>query len=163
MRIKAKGVLPILSVLLAFTAAGCGAKNIPDQSKVIAKINNYELTVEDFNSEIDPLFANKYLSKDPIKAKEALLDELITKKVLIQQAQKEGLDKEKQFMKEIERYWEQALLKSLIRNKTKSMPDNMTKSQKEEAVDSWIENLKKEASIQVNKDVLKSVDLPNKK
>jgi peptidyl-prolyl cis-trans isomerase C len=47
-----------------------------------------------------------------------MLDELITKKILIQEAQKQNFDKDRAFMKEIERYWEQALLKLLLKKRS---------------------------------------------
>jgi len=43
---------------------------------------------------------------------------LINKKILIQEALKLNFDKDKTFMKEIERYWEQALLKLLFKIKS---------------------------------------------
>jgi len=103
--------------VLILSIAGCG-RDTGANGKVIARINDYSLTIEDFMSEADAAFTSRYLPKDHDQAKERLLDELITKKILILEAQDKGLDKKKQFMKEIERYWEQSLLKSLVREKS---------------------------------------------
>jgi len=43
---------------------------------------------------------------------------MITRNVLLQEAQEQNFDKDKAFMKEIEKYWEQALLKLLIKKKS---------------------------------------------
>ena len=61
----------------------------------------------------------KYSSYSSLKQKDQVLEELITKEVLLQEAQRLNLDKQKSFMKEIEGYWEQALMKSLINRKLK--------------------------------------------
>jgi len=99
--------------LLFFTIMlyGCGGgRNKIEEGQLVARINNYQLTTDDFKDEAALLKGNK--SKDEI------LQEMITKKILLQEAQKLNLDKQKAFMKEIEKYWEQALLKFLIKSKS---------------------------------------------
>jgi len=103
----------ILLPLLFFS--GCSKKK--NDEKILARINDYELYVSEFENEAALTMANKNMYKDLSSAKKALLDEIITKKLLIQEAQKENFDKEKFFMKEIERYWEQTLLKLLFAKK----------------------------------------------
>lgn len=105
--------------LVAVTVCcGCGVqKDHAEDPRVVARINDYELTVSDFKSEARLLKGNKSLSADPARRKQELLQEMIDKKVLIQEAQKLNFDKQKSFMKEIERYWEQALLKLLLKKK----------------------------------------------
>jgi hypothetical protein len=110
-------VISILSV----TSAGCGKKPAGAEDKVVARINNYDLTVRDFRDEISLTIANKLLPGDPKKAKEELLEEVIAKKVLLQEAQRQDFDKDRAFMKEIERYWEQALIKLMVRKKTQEL------------------------------------------
>ncbi|MDD5165858.1 MAG: peptidylprolyl isomerase [Candidatus Omnitrophica bacterium] len=96
-------------LLLVFTA-GCGNKP-PRDNRVLAKINNYEMTVSDLQDE----------ARMAHKPKEELLREFISKKVLIQEALKLNFDKDKAFMKEIEKYWEQALLKLLFKVKSEEL------------------------------------------
>jgi hypothetical protein len=100
----------VLIVLVAAVACGgCGERGTtPKGAKVVARINSYELTTDDFRDE---------MRADPQKPKEEFLDEIITKKILLQEAQRQNFDKDRAFMKEIERYWEQALLKLLIKKK----------------------------------------------
>jgi peptidyl-prolyl cis-trans isomerase C len=109
-----------LVLTVSVCAAGCGrmGEKTPDESGVVAKINNYELTIADFKDEADLTMANKYLSEDPGSAKEEFLEDLITKKLLILEAQKLNFDKEKTFLKMIERYWEQSLIKLLLKKKS---------------------------------------------
>jgi parvulin-like peptidyl-prolyl isomerase len=102
---------------LMFFALGCARPPEADK-RVVAKINNYEMTVSDFREEARLTRSNKSLSPDEAKAKAQLLEALINKKILIQEALKLNFDKDKTFMKEIERYWEQALLKLLFKIKS---------------------------------------------
>jgi parvulin-like peptidyl-prolyl isomerase len=104
--------------------AGCGGRTEARKgkdSRKVALINNYTLTVEDFKREVSPLLDGKTLSDDSQKAKEEMLEELITKEVLLQEAQKLNLDKEDVFMREIENYWKQTLLKLLINKRSKEV------------------------------------------
>ena len=119
MRYKSKNMLLPLVIFLVFLSAnGCGKNEARSKgSLVLAKINNYELTTEDFRDEIRLTARNKELSADIQEAKEQLLSEIIMKKVLLQEAQRQRFDKDKAFTKEIERYWEQALLKLLMKKK----------------------------------------------
>ena len=119
MKYKSKTILLSLAILLLFLSAnGCGkSQTKPKDSKILVKINNYELTTEDFRDEIRLTAHNKELPADLQEAKEKLLDEIIMKKVLLQEAQRQHFDKDRAFTKEIERYWEQALLKRLINKK----------------------------------------------
>ncbi|MCX5704365.1 MAG: peptidyl-prolyl cis-trans isomerase [Candidatus Omnitrophica bacterium] len=111
-----KRAAAIVITLMLF-AAGC-EKGLGKEKQILAKINNYEMTVSDFQDEARLTRSNKSLSPDEAKAKAQLLEALINKKILIQEALKLNFDKDKTFMKEIERYWEQALLKLLFKIKS---------------------------------------------
>lgn len=110
-------------ITLGIISAGCQSRDNKQRAgdeRVVARINNYELTAADFKE--DPTarqMAHNYYSSEPLKAKEELLESMITKELLIQEAQRLNFDKDKAFMKEIENYWEQALLKLLIQKKLK--------------------------------------------
>lgn len=119
----------LIFLLLTVTLSGCGPGK--EKEKVVARVNDYELFVSDFENEAALTMANKDVYSDPLKAKKALLDEIITKKVLLQEAQKENFDKEEAFMREIERYWEQALLKLLFVRKFNELSQNIQISQEE--------------------------------
>ena len=108
MKILKMPVILLIIGQLSFTAYGCGgAKKISGNDKVVARINNYTMTAEDFRD----------YARVAGGTKEEALEELITRDILIQEAQKNNFDKDRAFMKEIERYWEQALLKLLIKKK----------------------------------------------
>jgi len=150
----------VLGISLAvFVFSGCGSKPEGRDMRLIAKINNYELTVEDFRDGIDPILVNRYLPEDLATAKENLLQDLITKKVLLQEAQRQNLDKDKAFMKQIERHWEQALLKSLLRNKSEQLSRDMGPDERQEAFKKWLRDLKETASIEIDRAVLDEIQI----
>ncbi len=96
-------MVPIAIILIS----GCARK--PDKSQVVAKVNNYEVTTDDFNDEV--------VMSIPGSSKEAILENIIDKELLLEEAQKMNFDKDKKFMKEIENYWKQALIKRIIEQK----------------------------------------------
>ena len=94
-------------LVLAFVAllsSGCVKK--PDKNQIVAQINNYSVTIDDFKHEARMSISGA--------TKELILQDIITKELLLQEAQKMNLDKNKIFMKEIEDYWKQSLIKRLI-------------------------------------------------
>jgi len=102
-----------------FLVSGCAGKK--SEERVIAAINDYRMTVEDFNYESNEILnVSRMLGEIPVTKKE-MLDALITKEVLIQEAARENLDKEKNFMRSIELYWEQTLLKDLLAGKSEEI------------------------------------------
>jgi len=114
-----KRAAAIVITLMLF-ASGC-EKRLAKDKQILAKVNNYEMTVSDFQDEARLTRSNKSLSLDEDKAKAQLLKDLINKKIIIQEALKLNFDKDKTFMQEIERYWEQALLKLLFKNKSEEL------------------------------------------
>lgn len=117
-----------VSFVLCFMIAGCCGQCGPDKQEkkvLIAKINNYELSDEDFRNEAGPALMGGYMSEHPAKAKEDMLNSIIAKKVLLQEAQEQNFDKDRYFMKEIERYWEQALLKLILKKKSQEISNSI--------------------------------------
>ena len=162
-------VMVSLMVALIFSSIyGCENKRpfAPGSGKIVARINNYVMTADDFKDEAKPVLSNKNLDADPYTAKKQLLGELITKEVLLQEAQRQNFDKDRAFMKEIERYWEQALLKLLIKKKTEELSKSVvadSKAERQEKVqeefNKWISGLKKRAVVKEYDENLKEVVL----
>ncbi len=102
-------------LLVALFVFGC-CPNKPVNKKVLAKINNYEITAEEFQGEFK---ASSYGYTDTAESRKEFLNTLINRKLILQDAQKKGLDKDKSFLKMIEKFWEQSLLKLAIDRKTR--------------------------------------------
>lgn len=97
----------IAMIMLGLFISGCARQ--PDESQIVARINNYKVTIDDFKQEA--------AMNIPGASKDDILQDIIIKELLLEQAQKMHLDKNKSFMKEIENYWKQALLKRIIEKK----------------------------------------------
>ncbi|GEM_PF-1665304 len=124
------------------------------EGKVIARINNYLLTEADFADELKGI-SIPVLPEDKMQAwKTEFLDDIIRKQLMLQEAQKLSLDKDKNFINMIERYWEQALLKSLIESKTR-------KGASTENFNVWLSGLRSNAKIIINEGNLKELNINN--
>ena len=128
--IKNLGIIAIFFIGIVISGCNPHDKNCRPR-EVVARINNYCLTVDDFKSEVMIAESNRSLSIDAAELKQELLQKLINKELLIQEAQKLNFDKEKPFMKEIERYWEQALLKFLFKKKSDELNSTIQVSKPE--------------------------------
>ena len=182
----------IIVMCFAFLA-GCSAGNNNPDKKVAAEINKYKMTVEDIRYEFKNAPYDEADLLKTEKGRKEYLGGLIEKEVLLQEAQRHGIDREKDFMKSIENYWEQALLKILLERKSKEISglihvyDNeiedyyrdsgeklplskvkneiigIIKQKKEtDAMNAWINELKKRAYIKIYENVLKEAFSNNK-
>ena len=106
----------VLAILLCVVIGGCGPTS--KSKEIVAKINNYEITKDKFETEFKESI---YGQVDTEEARKEFLDNLINRKLILQDAQDKGLDKEQGFLRMIERFWEQALLKIALDKKTKEM------------------------------------------
>ncbi|MBU1147521.1 MAG: hypothetical protein KKD11_04135 [Candidatus Omnitrophica bacterium] len=97
----------VAMALITVLSMGCAKK--PDKSQVVAEINNYLVTTDDLRDEAKLSIYSA--------SKEQILQNIIYKELLLQEAQRINLDKDKNFMKEIENYWKQTLIKRLINMK----------------------------------------------
>jgi len=109
----------ILFSLLLFLLMSlfCCSQEIDEKGKVLARINEHNLMLDEFQSKLSSELEIDDDLKLTKEAKKKFLDELITKEVLIQEAQKLKLDRKKEFVKTIERYWEATLIRNLLENK----------------------------------------------
>lgn len=109
-----RNLIILVSVLFVL---GCSSK-AQTKKVILAKVNNYEITKEEFEQE----FKNSpYGRVDTLESKKEFLQNLINRKLILQDAEAKGLDKEEGFLKMIERFWEQSLLKLALDKKTKEI------------------------------------------
>jgi len=108
-RLGAVGVATLL-----FVAGACTEKR-DDSSKALAIINGKEITASEFDlrwSQV-PEFARK--TYEGADGRKKFLDELITRELLLQEAKKRGIDRDRTLLERIERFKERTLLDSLMR------------------------------------------------
>jgi len=176
--------LLLVVIFSSLLTSSCAKKEQTDSTVIL--VNDYTLSVNEFNELLNDSGIDK---DDPVKRK-SFLDNLITRKLILQEAQKAGLDKDKDFLQSVERFWEQSLLKVIIDKKIRESLSNIEVTEDDIAnyytdwknknpqnqktidqlrevikrhllnkkqtdlVDSWIESLKKEAVIKVDKKAL---------
>lgn len=145
------GCLMAGAILIVCFCSGCGKKG--NGSQVVARINDYVMTVADMEDEI------KYspYAAEVMENLEKTLDLAVRKQVLIQEAQRQGLDRKKSFMKTIERYWRQTLIKELLEKETQRIYRTVTKEEQVEAMNEWMDGLYEKSNIKIYKKALKEL------
>ena len=148
---KSKNFISVAAIIICLMCFGC-SKGI-EEGKVVARVNDYVMSVEDLEDEI----AHSPYASDKSKDLEDLLELAIRRQVLIQEAQRQGLDRNESFMKTIERYWEQTLIKELMEKETCRIYDEVGRRKQDEAVNQWMEGLYNSANIKINNEVLEEL------
>jgi hypothetical protein len=152
---RIKRIFSISVIVIIVTSVFCGCARQKQPGDTVAKINDYEMTLEDFNEEIE----NSPYTTLKEKSLGQLLDLAIKKQILIQEAQKQGLDRKKSFMKTIERYWEQTLIRELITEKMRQIAKDTPKAEQDKAFDEWAKSLYNKADISINEDILEKMEV----
>ena len=126
----------LICIAVSVFVTGCGRSPgggaVVEDERVIAKVNDYEIYASDLTYSLGLAESSEQAPSDTPEGIEALqtklklMDQLITRKILVQEAQKQDFDKQGTFMKEIERYWEQALLKFLINKRSKELMESVS-------------------------------------
>jgi hypothetical protein len=149
----------VLVALAASCLQGCSREK--PEEEVIATIGSYSLYRSDFMSELS-LYPPEYREN---VTREQILDGIIQKKMLLLEAQRRGLDRDPQFMKMVERFWEQSLLRSLLDVKSEEILSSIPEADKDrnlkasEAIKSWIEELKRKTPVNIDAEALKNITI----
>jgi peptidyl-prolyl cis-trans isomerase C len=106
--------LLIFVIILVSAVSGCQRK---PEVPVVAQINERAITLDEFKSELDRSLAIDPEFKGSLEDREDLVEELVTRELLIQEAMKKDLDSEPDFRFQIKNYFEQTLIEELMRAK----------------------------------------------
>jgi hypothetical protein len=114
-----------LAILVCVIFIGCEGFQNPRNAAI--EINGVGFTAEDFNSafENSPFFIREG------EAKEEFLDRFISRKLMLNEAEKRGLDKDPEFLQDVQYFWEQSLLKRIYEFKNKETAVEVTVTDKE--------------------------------
>ncbi|OGX16060.1 MAG: hypothetical protein A2166_05465 [Omnitrophica WOR_2 bacterium RBG_13_41_10] len=113
--------------VLLMLLAGC-SRSGREEKPLLAKIRNYEITLDEFENDFKD---SSYGRDNSLEARMEFLNSLVDRKLIMQDVQEQGLDKNKNFLKMIERFWEQSLLKLTLDKKTKEIAGSLSVSEKE--------------------------------
>lgn len=109
-------LFPAAAIFLCVLFA-CQQKDASRNEEAVVKVNNHTISQAEFWEHLGgQADKSSYacISKD---TKKACIEILIERALLVQEAVKDGLSKEKRFIRSVERYWEQTLISNLLKKK----------------------------------------------
>jgi len=118
--------LVCISCFLISIQAGCRGDKAAEKHRVMATINGYELTRDEYESKLVQELDYTQEYKTTPEARAEFLETLIRKEILIQEAVRLGLEKKPEFVQAIEKYWEATLIKNLMEEKNKDISQRTT-------------------------------------
>jgi len=118
----------LISLLLLISILSCGCGQARAKKEILAQIDGYEITKDEFEQE----FRQSVFGRaDTQEARRDFLDNLIDRKLILKDAQAQDLDKEPAFLKMIEKFWEQSLLKLALDKKVREVSGSISVSERE--------------------------------
>ncbi len=131
--------LIIGTIILAFVL-GCQSRE--SQRPVVARVGTYVITQDEF----EEAYKNSVRGKEHDSFyRRAFLNNMINQKLILLDAQRHGLDRDPQFLKMVENFWQQSLLTMALQEKTKEGGN----------LDAWVNYLKQNTKVEINQEYLK--------
>lgn len=129
----------LLVTVVAAGLAGCGVKPLSSE-KAVLTIDEYQVTAKEFE---DGFAASLYADRpDHKQARTEYMENLVNRKLILLDAQRRGLDKDQEFLRSVERFWEQSLMTAALGAKTRDIAKGLTLSEKD--LRQFYENMVKE-------------------
>lgn len=117
-----------LLVLLLIFSGGCGISKEKSKGKTAIRIGNIKISAKEFEERFQEALASR---EDNPEARRKFLDELINKKLILKEAEKKGLDRKKEFLKDVEEFWERTLLRDTLDLKSNEIACSVRVSDRE--------------------------------
>lgn len=131
--------LVIGSIILVFIL-GCQSKEPPQA--VVARVGTYVITKDEF----DEAYKNSAQAREhDLSYRSAFLNNMINQKLILLDAQRRGLDRDPQFLKMVENFWQQSLLTFALQEKNREGGN----------LDAWVNYLKENTKVEINQEYLK--------
>lgn len=108
----------LMCATMAVALVGCGKKAPAGQ--VVATVNGTEVTMQELNAEVAA--ANIPEGADKKLAQRALLQRIVDRKLVAQEAQKRGLDKTPEFVSQKSRLEETLLAQQFVKQQVSTLP-----------------------------------------
>lgn len=104
------------AILFALLLAASACSDKPaDPSKALAVINGKEITVGEFDLRWSQMPESARKSYASPEGRKKFLEELITRELLLQEAKKRGLDRDRTLVERVERFKERSILDNLMK------------------------------------------------
>ncbi len=144
----------LICLCLALCLFACNKK---DDGKVLVTINNDKITMTEFNKELDKIPMNMKMMVASESGKKTYLDRLIIKKLLLAEAEKNNVQKDKEFENRLAEIKEQLIIESLLKKKL-TAGANITDDDLQKYYETNKEKFKKDREISTRHILLKSED-----
>lgn len=145
-----KRYLIFLFLLLPLIA--CSKK---EEGKTLATIDGDAITLQEFNNELDKIPMNMKMLVASQSGKKNFLDRLVVKRLLLKEAKKENIEKEKEFQDKLADIKEQLTIESLLKKKI-NVESKFSDEDLKKYYEAHKEEFKKEQEIETRQIVLKS-------
>lgn len=108
---------------LGFSIFGCSAGEKP-----VITIGKIKITAAEFNRDFEK---SLYAGSPQGEARKRFAEYLIDRKLILREAEREGLDRGQEFLNSVQAFWEQALLKLALDKKIKELSNQIGVSDQE--------------------------------
>lgn len=117
-----KKILFLALAVSLLTGVGCTAKE-----EAVITIDNIQITAEEFDAAFQ---ASRFASMGD-EGRIAFLDNYISLKLMLNEAEKMSLDRDSQFLGDIQSFWEKTLLKLVLLKKNEELTSDIAVSDRE--------------------------------
>jgi len=147
--LKTKAAVLALILLVLPALSGCGGDK--DTGKTLAVVNGEPIYLDDFKREVALRLRQNPSFKVTPDTLDEVLDLIISKKLIIQEAVEKRLAEKERFLNTIKSFWEQTLIRDFIdyKNSEAELPLSVTESEIRE----YYEKLKTRATFNIAKRV----------
>lgn len=142
----------LIFLFLLLPLFACSKK---EEGKTLATIDGDSITLQEFNSELDKIPMNMKMLVASQSGKKNFLDRLVVKRLLLKEAKKENIEKEKEFQDRLADIQEQLTIESLLKKKV-NVESKFTDEDLTKYYEAHKEEFKKEQEIATRQIVLKS-------
>ncbi len=124
-RSLAVGAAIVVMGIMSLSSISC-AKPSPSE-EIVVRVNDFSLS----RNELNELYAEYESAVTTPQARELFIDNLVIRKLLLQEGQRRGLDRAGEFLEAVEKFWEQSLLKIVVDQEVQAISKSITVTDRE--------------------------------
>ncbi|RLB07376.1 MAG: peptidylprolyl isomerase [Deltaproteobacteria bacterium] len=110
-KVKIWWLMPLLFLVLLILSCD---KTKPPQGKELARVNDRVITLEEFNEEMEQLPPHLKPLMVSAEVRKEFLQNIIDRELLLQEARKKGVDKDKEILAKVERFKRGLIIESVL-------------------------------------------------
>src|SRR5208337_4724121 len=142
----------VILLMLLLPLVACSKKQ---EGQVVATVGGEKITLAEFNNELDKIPMNMKMLVANQSGKKNFLDRLIVQKLLLREAKKENIGKDKEFQDKLAEFKSQLIMQTLLGKKI-AKASNFSDEELQKYYEAHKEEFKKEREIQTRQIVVKS-------